>query len=124
MTFSNIMVHLDLEGPNDPCLRVALHLADTFEAKLIGIAAVELAHKKAAATANGFVGWIAYLGAATAGYPITKIAEKFGWYGFFVALGICGAISVALLLPLWKIKSNPKFTGEEQPAESKEAVQG
>jgi nucleotide-binding universal stress UspA family protein len=39
MTFSNIMVHLDLEGPNDPCLRVALHLADTFEAKLIGIAA-------------------------------------------------------------------------------------
>jgi nucleotide-binding universal stress UspA family protein len=39
MTFSNIMVHLDLEGANDPCLRVALSLADTFEAKLIGIAA-------------------------------------------------------------------------------------
>ena len=80
---------------------------------LIGIAAVELSHKKAAATSNGFVGWVAYLGAATAGYPISKIAEECGWYGFFVALGICGAISVLLLLPLWKIKSNPKFTQEE-----------
>ena len=39
MTFSSIMVHLDLERANDPCLRVALSLADAFEAKLIGIAA-------------------------------------------------------------------------------------
>lgn len=83
---------------------------------LIGLAAVELSHKKAAATSNGFVGWIAYLGAATAGYPISKIAEVWGWYGFFVALGFCGAISVFLLLPLWKIKSNPKYTGVEEPA--------
>ena len=83
---------------------------------LIGIAAVELSHKKAAATSNGFVGWIAYLGAATAGYPISKIAEVWGWSGFFVALGICGCISVFLLLPLWKIKSNPKFVAEESAA--------
>ena len=39
MRFSSIMVHLDLEVANDPCLRVALSLADTFEAKVIGIAA-------------------------------------------------------------------------------------
>ncbi|HEY4738529.1 MAG TPA: universal stress protein [Xanthobacteraceae bacterium] len=39
MTFSSIMVHLDLEVAKDPCLRVALSLADTFDAKLIGIAA-------------------------------------------------------------------------------------
>lgn len=76
---------------------------------LIGLAAVELSHKKAAATSNGFVGWVAYLGAATAGYPISKIAEVWGWQGFFVALGLCGGISVFLLLPLWKIKSNPKY---------------
>lgn len=81
---------------------------------LIGLAAVELSHKKAAATSNGFVGWIAYLGAATAGYPISKIAEVWGWYGFFVALGFCGLISVFLLFPLWKIKSNPKYAGIEE----------
>ena len=39
MTFSNIMVHLDLERANDACLQVALDLADGFNAKLIGIAA-------------------------------------------------------------------------------------
>jgi nucleotide-binding universal stress UspA family protein len=39
MTLSSIMVHLDLEATDDPCLRVALSLADIFDAKLIGIAA-------------------------------------------------------------------------------------
>ncbi len=80
---------------------------------LIGMAAVELSHKKAAGTSNGFVGWIAYLGAATAGYPISKITEVWGWYGFFVSLAFCGVIAVSLLLPLWNIKSNPKLAEKE-----------
>jgi nucleotide-binding universal stress UspA family protein len=41
MTFSSVMVHLDLEHANDACLRIALECADTFNAKLIGIAAVK-----------------------------------------------------------------------------------
>ena len=76
---------------------------------LIGMAAAEFSLKKAASTANGFTGWIAYLGAATAGYPLSKVTEGYGWHGFFVALGICGAVSAFLLLPLWKLKSNPKY---------------
>ncbi len=84
---------------------------------LIGMAAVELSHKKAAGTSNGFVGWVAYLGAATAGYPISKIAEVWGWYGFFVALVLCGIITVSLLIPLWSIRSNPKFTDKEPASE-------
>ena len=83
---------------------------------LIGMAAAELSHKKAAGTATGFTGWIAYLGAATAGYPISKIAENYGWYGFFVALGFCGVIAAFLLLPLWKIKSNPKYADLDDDA--------
>jgi OPA family sugar phosphate sensor protein UhpC-like MFS transporter len=72
---------------------------------LIGIAAAELSHKKAAATATGFVGWIAYLGAATAGYPLGKISQDFGWGGFFVALTACAVISTLLLFPLWNVRS-------------------
>lgn len=79
---------------------------------LIGMAAAELSHKKAAGTSTGFVGWVAYLGAATAGYPISKIIEVWDWYGFFIALTFCGFIAVFLLLPLWKIKSNPKYADE------------
>ncbi len=82
---------------------------------LIGMAAAELSHKKAAGSATGFTGWVAYLGAATAGYPISKIAEVFGWYGFFLSLAVCAGISALLLLPLWKIKSNPKYTNLPEP---------
>lgn len=68
---------------------------------LIGMAAAELSHKQAAGTASGFVGWIAYLGAASAGFPIGFVCEYWGWYGFFVIMGVCAVISVLLLLPFW-----------------------
>lgn len=81
---------------------------------LIGVAAAELSHKKAAGAATGFIGFIAYLGMATAGYPLMKFMESTGWGGFFVALAVCGLVSVLLLLPMWAIKSNPKFLPEEE----------
>jgi MFS transporter, OPA family, sugar phosphate sensor protein UhpC len=68
---------------------------------LIGVAVVEFAHKKASATASGLACWIAYLGAALAGYPLGKVIDAFGWQGFFVALLICCSVMVALLFPLW-----------------------
>lgn len=84
---------------------------------LIGMAAAELSHKKAAGTATGFTGWIAYLGAAAAGYPLGKLTQELGWYGFFSILCICGAASVLLLLPLWAVKSNPKYMEPEATGE-------
>lgn len=80
---------------------------------LIGVAAAELSHKKAAGAATGFIGFIAYLGIATSGYPLTKIMEAAGWNGFFVTLAVCGLVSVLLLIPMWSIKTNPKFLAEE-----------
>jgi OPA family sugar phosphate sensor protein UhpC-like MFS transporter len=74
---------------------------------LIGIAAAELSHKKAAATATGFIGWIAYIGAASAGYPLGQITQSFGWNGFFITLIGSAAITSLLLLPLWKAKTAP-----------------
>ena len=70
---------------------------------LIGIAAAELSHKKAAATATGFIGCIAYLGAATAGYPVGVITQTFGWEGYFLTLTICSVCATLSLLPLWKV---------------------
>lgn len=72
---------------------------------LIGMAPAELSHKKAAATATGFVGWIAYLGAASAGYPLGTITQQFGWEAFFLALTICAIVPSILLLPLWGVRS-------------------
>jgi OPA family sugar phosphate sensor protein UhpC-like MFS transporter len=88
---------------------------------LIGVAAAELSHKKAAGAATGFTGLIAYLGIAASGYPLTKIMESFGWGGVFFTLGICGVASVLLLIPMWNIKSNPKFMVEKEERETEEA---
>jgi OPA family sugar phosphate sensor protein UhpC-like MFS transporter len=71
---------------------------------LIGIAAAELSHKKAAATATGFIGCIAYLGAAMAGYPLGIITQTFGWEGYFLTLSICSVLATLSLLPLWKTR--------------------
>ncbi len=85
---------------------------------LIGIAAAELSHKKAAGTSTGFIGWIAYIGAAVAGYPLSKVAQVWGWEGFFVVIAACGAISVLLLAPLWNATTYVKrkaAAAEEAP---------
>lgn len=68
---------------------------------LIGLTAAELAHKKAAGTASGFAGWFAYFGAASAGYPLGKVAQVYGWEGFFLILAIGSLITVLLFLPMW-----------------------
>jgi nucleotide-binding universal stress UspA family protein len=41
MTYATLMVHLELEHPNDARLQIAGDLADRFDAKLIGIAACD-----------------------------------------------------------------------------------
>lgn len=75
---------------------------------LIGMAAVEFSHKKAAATANGFVSWIAYIGAAAAGAPLGFIMRTGGWDSYIITLSVCSVLSILLLMPLWSMKANPK----------------
>jgi len=89
---------------------------------LIGMAAAELSHKKAAGSASGFVGWIAYLGAAIAGYPLSLVTQVWGWEAFFITLGVSGLVSVLLLMPLWSIKSNPKYIPSEKSMASMQEV--
>ncbi|MCE5318783.1 MAG: MFS transporter [Parachlamydia sp.] len=67
---------------------------------LIGMFASELCPKYAAATANGFVGWIAYIGAAVAGFPMGVVIDKYGWGGAFAVLFGCSLLCLLLLLPL------------------------
>jgi len=75
---------------------------------LIGMAAAELSHKKAAATATGFVGCFAYLGAAAAGGPLGAITKAWGWDSYLLTLFVCGTLGALFLLPLWSVKTNPK----------------
>lgn len=72
---------------------------------LVGLAAAEFVNKKAASTSNGFVGCFAYLGAAVAGYPMGKMTDWLGWSSFVIALILCSALTLLVLLPLWSFKS-------------------
>ncbi len=84
---------------------------------LIGLTAAELSHKKAAGTASGFAGWFAYFGAASAGYPLGKVAQEYGWNGYFWILCACGIVTIFLFLPMWNAKGSTKtnITEDESP---------
>lgn len=68
---------------------------------LIGVMAAEMSHKKASGSATGFVGWLSYLGATVAGYPLGKIVDIYGWSAAFAILTVCSLVTLCLLLPLW-----------------------
>jgi MFS transporter, OPA family, sugar phosphate sensor protein UhpC len=77
---------------------------------LIGLAAAELSHKKAAGTATGFVGAFAYAGGAVAGQPIGKFIDLFGWDIYFKILIGCGLVAGVILFPLWSVKARKQST--------------
>lgn len=79
---------------------------------LIGMAGAELAHKQAAGSATGFIGWIAYIGMAVSGYPLSMVIEWAGWTGFFITLSICSLVASGILLPLWSVRSNSKLESD------------
>ena len=76
-----------------------------------------MGRKKAAGSATGFVGLGANVGAAAAGYPLGKICQEFGWWGFFLSVGICGLLSALLLLPLWKVGGSTQTVDEDESVE-------
>lgn len=71
---------------------------------LVGLAAAECVNKNAASTANGFAGLCSYVGAVVSGYPLGKVIELWGWYGFIVVLAVCAACCVIVLLPIWSFR--------------------
>lgn len=85
----------------DSCMVFMIGFATFGPQMLIGVAVAELAHKQASATATGLASWIAYLGAALAGYPLGKVLDYLSWDGFFICMEISALCSVLLLIPLW-----------------------
>lgn len=71
---------------------------------LIGVAAAELVHQNAVATSNGFISFMAYLGAASAGLPLGIVTQTWGWYGFFVSIIFAGLIALLVQLPMWNLR--------------------
>jgi len=72
---------------------------------LIGLCGAELVGPDSVGASEGFLGWIAYLGAANAGIPLSIIVKDYGWNAYFSTL--IGACFLALLLlsPMTNLRS-------------------
>ncbi|KAK9908663.1 hypothetical protein WJX75_001165 [Coccomyxa subellipsoidea] len=72
---------------------------------LIGLCGAEVVRKPAVSAAQGFLGWISYLGAANAGVPLAKIVQTYGWNAYFMSLmGACGIV-LLLMAPMTRLDS-------------------
>ena len=71
---------------------------------LLAVHATEITHKKASATAIGFLGIIAYLGSAMTGGPLGYLVREGGWQNVFVMMQACALVGAVSVLPLlrWK----------------------
>ncbi len=76
------------------------------------MAAAELSHKKAVASASGFTGFWGYLGAAVAGLPLGGLIAQWGWSGYFAFLSCAALLAGGALLPLWHAQEHLE-TGEQ-----------
>ena len=62
---------------------------------LIGLQALDMVPKKAAGTAAGFTGFFGYVfGSAFAGTGVGWIADRWGWNGVIVTMGVCCALTM------------------------------
>jgi len=72
---------------------------------LIGLCGAEIVGRKSVGASEGFLGWVAYLGAANAGAPLSILVRQYGWNAFFMVLvGACG-MAFILLSPMTNAKS-------------------
>ena len=81
---------------------------------LVGLAGAELVDKSAVSSTIGLLGWIAYLGASVAGYPLTKIVTSFGWKAYILSLIGFSMIAILLLMPMWSLGVVPKAVKDRQ----------
>lgn len=50
--------------------------------------------------------WVAYLGAANAGIPLSIIVKEYGWNAYFTTLIACCALALCLLAPMVNLQSH------------------
>ena len=67
---------------------------------LIGLCGAEIVGRRSVGASEGFLGWVAYLGAANAGVPLSLLVQQYGWGAFFAALLSACGVGMLLLLPL------------------------
>uniref|UniRef100_A0A7S0IN39 Major facilitator superfamily (MFS) profile domain-containing protein n=1 Tax=Micromonas pusilla TaxID=38833 RepID=A0A7S0IN39_MICPS len=81
---------------------------------LIGLCGAEIVGRRSVGASEGFLGWIAYLGAANAGVPLSLLVQQYGWNAFFSALLLACAAAILLLAPITSAQSHIQRSAKDQ----------
>lgn len=71
---------------------------------LVGVAAADIAGKRAAATATGFTGLFGYLGSIVSGVGTGWVVDHFGWHGGFIFFIVSALIGAACFIATLDLK--------------------
>lgn len=91
---------------------------------LIGLCGAELVGPDSVGASEGFLGWIAYLGAANAGIPLSIIVKDFGWGAYFTTLIIACGLALLLLSPMTNLRSAVQRASNRKARLALEAKKG
>lgn len=81
---------------------------------MIGLCGAELVRPDSVGASQGFLGWVAYLGAANAGIPLSIIVRDYGWGAYFTTLLAACAAAIVLLGTMWNAKSYVQLEAERK----------
>mmetsp|Transcript_3853 Transcript_3853/g.10056 ORF Transcript_3853/g.10056 Transcript_3853/m.10056 type:complete len:500 (+) Transcript_3853:54-1553(+) len=78
---------------------------------LLGLFSREVVPPSVSSSAGGFVKMIAQIGGASAGSPMGRLQQAFGWNGVLAALAMVSLTSAAASLPLWHTTAAIRIAG-------------
>ena len=71
---------------------------------LVGIMTVDIATKRAAATAIGLTGFFGYMSGIVSGWGLGWVVDHYGWDGGFFLLVLCSVIATLFFAFTWNVK--------------------
>jgi OPA family glycerol-3-phosphate transporter-like MFS transporter len=75
---------------------------------LVGTLAMDIASRKGAGAAVGFIDAMGYLGAALTGVGAGWLAQHYGWGAPFLAWAVAAFAGVPLMATLWRYQPEPR----------------
>jgi sugar phosphate permease len=90
------------------CLLVAGAAFGGADILLVGTLAMDIASRKGAGAAVGFIDAMGYLGAAITGVGAGWLAQHYGWSAPFLAWAVAAFLGVPLMATLWRYKPEPR----------------
>ena len=90
------------------CLLVAGAAFGGADILLVGTLAMDIASRKGAGAAVGFIDAMGYMGAAITGVGAGWLAQHYGWSAPFLAWGVAAFLGAPLMATLWRYRPEPR----------------